>query len=81
MLGGELFTVLRYNEKFDKNATRFYAGCVIMALEHLHSMDIIYRDLKPENLLLNAKGYLQLTDFGFAKNEIQHVHYVVLHNI
>merc|ERR1712176_979163 len=67
VLGGELFTVLRYNEKFDKNATRFYAGCVVMALEHLHSMDIIYRDLKPENLLLNERGYLQLTDFGFAK--------------
>ena len=67
VLGGELFTVLRYNVKFDHKATRFYAGCVIMALEHLHSMDIIYRDLKPENLLLNSKGYLQLTDFGFAK--------------
>jgi len=67
VLGGELFTILRYNEKFDKNATRFYAGCVVMALEHLHSMDIIYRDLKPENLLLSGEGYLLLTDFGFAK--------------
>ena len=67
VMGGELFTVLRYNRKFDKHATRFYCGCVVMALEHLHSMDIIYRDLKPENLLLNSKGYLQLTDFGFAK--------------
>merc|ERR1712241_1140506 len=67
VLGGELFTVLRYNRKFDKHATRFYCACVVMALEHLHSMDIIYRDLKPENLLLNSRGYLQLTDFGFAK--------------
>lgn len=67
VLGGELFTVLRYNSKFDKNSTRFYAGCVILALEHLHSKNIIYRDLKPENLLLSQNGYLKLTDFGFAK--------------
>ena len=67
VLGGELFTVLRFNEKFDIESTRFYAACVILAFEHIHSKDIIYRDLKPENLLLDKLGYLKLTDFGFAK--------------
>merc|ERR550532_2320773 len=67
VLGGELFTVWRKRCSFNEDDARFYSGCVVLALEHLHSMDIIYRDLKPENVLLNSKGYLQLTDFGFAK--------------
>ncbi len=65
--GGEFFTHLRTIGHFDSDATRFYAAQIILIFEYLHSMDIIYRDLKPENLLLDKKGYLMLTDFGFAK--------------
>merc|ERR1719193_2764646 len=50
---------------------RFYIGCVVLGLEHIHSHKIIYRDLKPENLLISAKGYLKITDFGFAKKRNQ----------
>ena len=46
---------------------RFYAGTVAIIFEHLHRKNIIYRDLKPENLLIGNDGYLRLTDFGFAK--------------
>ncbi|XP_077469230.1 cGMP-dependent protein kinase 2 isoform X1 [Stigmatopora argus] len=66
-LGGELWTVLRDMNCFDDPTARFCIGCVLEAFEYLHTMGIIYRDLKPENLLLDAKGYIKMADFGFAK--------------
>lgn len=69
-LGGELWTVLRDRRNFDEGTTRFYTACVIEAFSYLHSRNIIYRDLKPENMLLDEIGYVKLTDFGFAKRLI-----------
>lgn len=66
-LGGELFTILRKKQSFDERTAKFYSGCVIEAFEYMHSQDTIYRDLKPENLVLMVNGYLKVTDFGFAK--------------
>ncbi|EIM90209.1 cAMP dependent protein kinase [Stereum hirsutum FP-91666 SS1] len=65
--GGELFTHLRRAGRFTADVTRFYLATIVLALKYLHSFNIIYRDLKPENLLLDSRGYLRLTDFGFAK--------------
>lgn len=45
----------------------FYAAEIVSALEYLHARNIVYRDLKPENLLLAKDGHLKITDFGFAK--------------
>lgn len=67
VLGGELFSILRAQTLFDESTSRFYAACVLMAFEYMHSFDIVYRDLKPENLLIDEKGFIKITDFGFAK--------------
>eukprot|EP00927_Polykrikos_kofoidii_P049824 TRINITY_DN43833_c0_g1_i1.p1 TRINITY_DN43833_c0_g1~~TRINITY_DN43833_c0_g1_i1.p1 ORF type:complete len:770 (+),score=141.12 TRINITY_DN43833_c0_g1_i1:95-2404(+) len=70
-LGGELYAV--YNKKrfhgSEKHA-RFYVAGVVFAFEHLHSKKIIFRDLKPENLLLTSTGHIKLTDMGLAKVSI-----------
>jgi len=66
-LGGDLFSMLRQKTMVDEDAARFYAGSVVLAFEYMHARDIIYRDLKPENLLLDKSGYLKVTDFGFAR--------------
>ena len=66
-LGGDLFTILRKAHSFKEVAAKFYSACVIEGFAHMHSMNICYRDLKPENLVLDSRGYCKITDFGFCK--------------
>lgn len=65
--GGELFSYLRHAGRFTPKTACFYSAEIVSALEYLHSKNIVYRDLKPENLLLDKEGHLKITDFGFAK--------------
>ena len=65
--GGDLFTYLRKVGHFDNNQSMLFGAQIVLMFEYLHSMNIIYRDLKPENLMIHSDGYLKLTDFGFAK--------------
>ncbi|KAL5005475.1 hypothetical protein ScPMuIL_018931 [Solemya velum] len=65
--GGELFSFLRNAGRFNNAKANFYTCEIISALDYLHSRSIVYRDLKPENLLLDSDGHLKITDFGFAK--------------
>jgi serine/threonine protein kinase len=68
--GGELFFHLGKVGKFPEPRARFYAAEIILAISYVHSLDIIYRDLKPENVLLDALGHIRLTDFGLSKEGI-----------
>lgn len=68
--GGELFFHLGKIGKFPEPRSRFYAAEIILAISYVHSLDIIYRDLKPENVLLDAMGHIRLTDFGLSKEGI-----------
>ncbi|XP_063216041.1 ribosomal protein S6 kinase alpha-5-like isoform X2 [Bacillus rossius redtenbacheri] len=65
--GGELFTHLYQREHFSEQEVRVYIGEIILALEHLHKLGIIYRDIKLENILLDSDGHIVLTDFGLSK--------------
>ena len=65
--GGELFSRLRKDGRFSNDVSLFYASQIILSINHLHSKNIVYRDLKPENLLIDKQGHIKLTDFGFAK--------------
>jgi serum/glucocorticoid-regulated kinase 2 len=65
--GGDLFFHLRAVSRFSEPKARFYAAELLLALEYLHSKNIVYRDLKPENVLIDGSGHVRLTDFGISK--------------
>ena len=64
--GGELFRRLNKKENFSSQVSKFYAIEILVALEHIHSLGYVYRDLKPENVMLDENGHCKLVDFGFA---------------
>ncbi|PNF27171.1 hypothetical protein B7P43_G07842 [Cryptotermes secundus] len=65
--GGDLFAHFCEQQEFPEKDVCFYVGEVVLALEQLHKIGVIYRDLKPENLLIDKEGHLILTDFGLSK--------------
>ena len=65
--GGELYNQLKKNKRFPEKVVKFYAVQVQLGLIHLHERKIIYRDQKPENVMIGADGYLKIIDFGLSK--------------
>merc|ERR1719187_2675886 len=67
-LGGDLWTQLHCRQTgFPDQTARFYTGCVVEGLSYLQSKDVLYRDLKPENLLLDSAGYVKIADLGMSR--------------
>lgn len=69
--GGELFYHLSQEHKFSEEKTKFYGAEIVSALGYLHDHEIIYRDLKLENLLLGRDGHIKIADFGLCKDNIR----------
>lgn len=69
--GGELYTLLERKSDWPEEYARFYLSEIILAIEHLHGHDIVYRDLKPDNVMLNLAGHVVLTDFGLCKYKLK----------
>ena len=67
LLGGDLRYHLNKQEKFDEYQLRFFISCTILGLDYLHQNKIIHKDIKPENLVFDSKGYLHITDLGISK--------------
>ncbi|XP_032886711.1 ribosomal protein S6 kinase alpha-6 [Amblyraja radiata] len=68
--GGDVFTRLSKEVMFTEEDVKFYLAELALALDHLHSLGIVYRDLKPENILLDEGGHIKLTDFGLSKESV-----------
>ena len=65
--GGELFYHLSKLKRLTEQAAKFYFSEILLGLEHLHSLNIVYRDIKPENILLDIDGHIRIADFGLSK--------------
>ena len=70
LTGGDLRFHISRHKKFSEEQTRFFICGIIFSLEYIHSHNIIHRDIKPENLVLDENGYIRLTDFGIAKENL-----------
>ncbi|ODM99970.1 cAMP-dependent protein kinase catalytic subunit [Orchesella cincta] len=64
---GDIYEHLKQNGPFSEELTKFYSSQVVLALEYLHNVNLIYRDLKPENVMIDSHGFIKLVDFGFVK--------------
>lgn len=69
--GGELFFHLGKVGRFPEPRAKFYTAEIVLALEYVHGLGVVYRDLKPENVLLDSKGNVRLTDFGLSKEGVR----------
>eukprot|EP00296_Roombia_truncata_P007658 JP446106.1.p1 GENE.JP446106.1~~JP446106.1.p1 ORF type:complete len:503 (-),score=136.94 JP446106.1:90-1598(-) len=70
--GGDMFGQMQKHRRFQPDAVRLYVAEMVLAFEHIHKQGIVYRDLKPENVLMDRDGHLRLTDFGLSKMKMDY---------
>ena len=73
-LGSELGSLLMAKDIFSEDDSRFYAAKLVLAIESVHKLNCIHRDLKPDNVLICADGHVKLSDFGLSKKIDQHLY-------
>ena len=66
--GGDMFSHIRRARRLPADRVKFYAAEILLAIEHMHLNGVIYRDLKPENVMINKDGHIKIIDFGLCKN-------------
>ena len=71
LTGGDLRYHICHKKKFSEEQTKFFLACVILGLEYIHSKNVIHREIKPENLVCDDRGYIAITDFGVAKKNLK----------
>jgi serine/threonine protein kinase len=71
MPGGDLCALLKRETRLEEHEARFYLCQVLLALEGLHAQGLIHRDLKPDNILLDARGHCKLADFGLSEEAFE----------
>ena len=71
-IGGDFMSLLMRKDILNEEESRFYIAELILAVEALHKMDCIHRDLKPDNILIDKKGHIQLSDFGLSKLSVSY---------
>lgn len=72
LAGGDLMTLLMREDIISEDNSRFYIAELVLAIESIHKMQYIHRDLKPDNILLDSSGHVKLSDFGLCKNLVSH---------
>jgi serine/threonine kinase 38 len=70
--GGDLMSLLMNKNILTENESKFYIAELILAVESVHKLNCIHRDLKPDNILINREGHIQLSDFGLSKLSVSY---------
>ena len=65
--GGEIFFHLNRFKKFNEEQARFYMAEIMLGLDYLHKKNVVFRDIKPENILVDIDGHIRIADFGLSK--------------